>query len=88
MAWNYSTPFATLNADHNELKLDIEVFIFRREYFIPKEKVLEVIDYDGIFSKGLLIRHRVETLPQTIIFWTRKRSELKQLLSEFGYAVN
>ncbi|MGN6386763.1 MAG: hypothetical protein ACTHMT_11045 [Verrucomicrobiota bacterium] len=87
MAWNYSNPFATLNASQNELTVQVDAFFATRRYTVLKNNVLEIVDYDGLFSKGILINHSDSHLPSTIIFWTSKRAELKKRLQELGFPV-
>jgi len=87
MAWNYSIPFATLNANQNELTVQVNAFFSNGTYTVLKNKVLEIVDYDGLFSKGILINHSDSRLPSTIIFWTSKRADLKNRLRELGFSV-
>ena len=82
-SWNFTFPFATLSAHRNAITLN--------DYVFPKESIISLARYRGLFSVGLHISHIVPFYPKFVVFWVstfRKRTHfdfLKKRLEALGY---
>lgn len=69
-AINYSYPFAKAIFTENSLQLSIGFLFLGKRYFLPYHDILWVSLKKGIACQGILIKHRLNYLPEFILFWT------------------
>jgi hypothetical protein len=71
--FNATWPFAKITATP-EL---IELKCFSKKYQFIKDQIVDLREYTGIISNGLLIEHKVKKYPHHIVFWTFAFGKLK-----------
>lgn len=69
---NYSYPFAKAFFGENTLQLSTGISFLTKMYSLPYNDITDVSLKKGIFSQGIVITHRLDSLPKTIVFWTRR----------------
>jgi len=82
--FNISWPFAKISASPNT----IELKCFLKKYILKKDELKALREYNGIFSRGLLIEHHLTNYPHHMVFWTFKFDKLKKHLENMGYFVH
>lgn len=86
---NISAPYAELSVYRGALRLSC----IGQDYAFPKETIVALTRYRGLFSIGLRIHHSVPLYPSLMVFWVsmafrRSRyAKLKERLEAFGYEV-
>jgi hypothetical protein len=87
--FNASWPFAKLSAAPETLRLSC----LGRDYVFPRHSIQNLRRHTGIFSVGLRIEHRVQSVPGFVVFWaslffwTSGFRKLKAQLESLGYEV-
>ena len=69
-AMNYSYPFAEAIFTEKSLRLSTGFLFLKKRYLLPYHDILGVSLKKGIVCQGILIRHRLNDLPEFILFWT------------------
>lgn len=82
--FNATWPFVKINVTPNT----IELKCLSKKYIFERDQIVDLREYEGMFSKGLLIEHKLKNYPHHIVFWTFKFDRLKHGLERFGYIVN
>ena len=80
---NATWPFAKIVVTRGKIKLKI----FSNEYELGKDEIIELREYRGLFSKGILIEHKRADYPEHMAFWTLNFKKLKQGIEVLGYTV-
>jgi hypothetical protein len=83
LALNATWPFGTLEIHPDRLVLRT---LFRR-YTFPRESIVALSVFSGLFSRGLRIEHSTASYPRFVVFWSSHMSRLQQRLAEAGYVV-
>ncbi len=60
---------------------------FNQEYIIDKKQIVDLIEYTGKITSGVLIKHNVPQYPEHIIFWTCNIKKLKGYFHLLGFTV-
>jgi hypothetical protein len=87
---NVTIPYALLSAHRNALTLSC----MGEDYVFPKDLVISMTKYRGLFGVGLCISHSVPLYPEFVVFWVSvlwrrtKFESLKRRLEALGYEVN
>ena len=82
--FNATWPFAKISVSQDTLELKC----FSKKYKFEKDQIIDLREYNGMMSKGLLIEHKLNDYPEHIVFWTFKFERLKHSLEKFGYLIN
>ena len=80
---NATWPFAKIVASREKVKLRV----FSKEYEFEKNQIIGLREYNGIFSKGMIIEHKKKEYPHHIVFWTFSFKKIKKGLDSLGYYV-
>jgi hypothetical protein len=83
LALNATWPFGTLEIQPGQLVLRA---LFRR-YIFPRETIIALSVFDGLFSRGVRIEHSIPNYPRFVVFWSSHMSRLEQRLKEAGYSI-
>lgn len=76
-------PFAKLFVSQEKLKLKV----FSKEYEFHKNRIIGLREYNGIFSKGMIIEHDMREYPHHIVFSTFSFMKLKKGVEILGHPV-
>jgi hypothetical protein len=82
--FNATWPFVKIYVSPNTIKLKC----FSKKYTFEKDQIVDLREYAGMMSKGLLIEHKHKNYPHHMVFWTFKFNRLKHNLERLGYMVN
>jgi hypothetical protein len=82
--FNATWPFARITVSPEM----IELKCFSKKYQFLKDQIIDLREYNGIISKGLLIEHKLKSYTHHMVFWTFNFQKLKVGLEGFGYVVN
>ena len=77
-------PFAQLQVYRDHLVLRA---LFRK-YAFPRDKLMELSIYRGVFTVGLRIKHLIEKYPRFVVYWSFNVGELCEHLRAEGYSVS
>ena len=81
----YATwPFAKIFATPEKITLKV----FWKEYNLEGDHIIDLREYHGIFSKGMLIEYKTDNYPHRILFWTSNLDKLKKGLEALGYTIS
>jgi hypothetical protein len=83
LALNATWPFGTLEIRRDHLVLRT----FFRRYTFPRESILALSTFSGLFSRGIRIEHSVSNYPRFIVFWSSHVSRLQRRLTDAGFSV-
>jgi hypothetical protein len=83
-AFNASWPFARLVIEPGAIHLNTTFF---KSFSFPKEELIALSRYSGVFSRGLLIEHRVREYPSFVVFWTSKLEEVEKAIEQNGFTM-
>ena len=87
MPFNYSWPFAVLQANEATLTLTIKLLFYRRVYSFSKLIIVRIVAHSELWSDGIRIEHTDASQPRFMAFWFFKRSGLIAKLRALGYPV-
>ena len=80
--FNASWPFAKLVISQNNLKLKIPIF---GELNFSGEHINSIEKHNGLFSKGIIIKHNRAEYRKKVVFWTfESPSEILKKSKEIG----
>ena len=80
----YATwPFAKIFATPEKITLKV----FWKEYSLEGDQIIDLREYHGMFSKGMLIEYNINNYPHRIVFWTFNLEKLKKGLEALGYTI-
>ena len=83
-ALNFTFPFAVLVVTPNDLTIKVSLLIWRKAYYFERQTVT-IAKYQGLFSKGLRVRHTNHRYPPLLVFWTRNLMAAEGALKDLGF---
>lgn len=83
-AFNATWPFAKIWITPSKIRLQI----FSKEYDFDKNDIVDLREFKGLFSKGILIEHKRSIYPHHVVFWTFNFNSLKKHVELLGYSVS
>lgn len=80
---NSSWPLAKITADAES----IAIRVLWKNYVLKKNEIIELKRYTGIFSVGLLIKHKRPDYPDHMVFWSFDLEILMKSVETLGYTI-
>lgn len=82
-SFNYTFPLVKIRISDSNIEIRAPFKLID----IPKAEIASLNVYRGFFSKGIEIHHKLNNLPEYLVFWSLKLNKLTDALKKNGYCV-